>query len=269
MILLIILGILLVILGIYILLIAPGRARDVARFKGVKFAHRGLHNSKRVENSMSAFAAAADMGYGIELDVRLSRDGKLVVYHDDDLGRVARQHGLVKDYTAEELGKMKLLDSEDTIPLLSDVLKLIDGRVPLLIEIKEAAGDKSVSVELVKMLLDYEGDYIIESFNPLSLATVRKYLPFATCGILSHRYMDYEPFRKPLYFLLQALLFNRIASPAFIAYDHRHWNSVSLIVARLLGACTVAWTVRSAEEEKLAYKHGFETIIFENYLPKK
>ena len=265
----IILGILVVLIGIYLVLVAPGKAYNVSRFKNVKFAHRGLHNSKRAENSMSAFAAAADMGFGIELDVRLSSDGELVVYHDDDLERVAGQRGLVKDYTAEELGQMKLLDTEDTIPRLADVLKLINGRVPLLIEIKEAAKDKSVSIALGAMLLDYEGDFIIESFNPISLKTVRKYLPGVTCGILSHRYMKYEQFRKPLYFLLQALLFNRIASPAFVAYDHRHWNSVSLIVARMLGASTFAWTVRSPEEEKLAYKHGFDTIIFENYLPKQ
>ena len=269
MVLLIILGILLVILGIYLLLIAPGRSRDIAKFRNVKFAHRGLHNTRRAENSMSAFAAAADMGYGIELDVRLSSDGELVVYHDDGLERVAGQRGLVKDYTADELGSMKLLNTEDTIPRFSDVLKLINGRVPLLIEIKETTKDNSVSLALVDMLRGYNGEYIIESFNPLSLRTVRKNLPGATCGILSHRYMKYEPYRKPLYFLLQALLFNRIANPAFVAYDHHHWSSVSLIAARILGATTMAWTVRSEKEEKLAYKHGFDTIIFENYIPKK
>ncbi|MBQ7386892.1 MAG: glycerophosphodiester phosphodiesterase [Clostridia bacterium] len=264
----IILGVLLVLLGIYILLIAPGRRRDIAKYKGVKFAHRGLHNSKRAENSMSAFAAAADAGFGIELDVRLSSDGVLVVYHDDNLERVARREGLVIDYTAAELGKMNLLDTDDTIPRFRDVLRLIDGRVPLLIEIKEAAGDNTVSLALCEMLKDYKGDYIIESFNPLSLATVRKHLPSATRGILSHRYMAYEPYRKPLYFLLQSLLLNRLAGPAFIAYDHHHWLSGSLIIARLLGATTMAWTVRSLEEEKLAYKHGFDTVIFENYIPK-
>ncbi len=268
MILYIILGIILLLLGIYLLLIAPGKKRDINKYVGVKFAHRGLHNSKRAENSMSAFAAAVKAGYGIELDVRLSSDGVLVVHHDDSLGRVAHGEGLVKEHTAEELTQMKLLKTEDTVPLLCDVLAMVDGRVPLLIEIKEDAGDSSVSEALADMLTCYDGDYIIESFNPLSLRTVRKKLPHATVGILSQRYMEYEPYKKPLYFLLQALLLNRVAAPAFIAYDHHHWSSLSLRIARLLGASTLAWTVRSKEEERIAYKHGFDTVIFESFIPK-
>ncbi len=267
--LIVILAVLLVLFGVYLILIAPAKPRDVRKYTNVKFAHRGLHNSRRAENSMSAFKAAVDAGFGIELDVRLSSDGVLVVYHDDNLGRVAKAEGAVRDYTAAELSEMRLLNTDDTIPKFSDVLALVDGKVPLLIEIKENAGDSSVSEALCEMLKIYDGDYIIESFNPLSLRTVRKNMPNATLGILSHKYMAYEPYRNPLYFLLQMLLLNRVASPSFIAYDHNHFKCPSLILARLLGASTFAWTVRFAEEEKLAYKHGFDTIIFENFIPKQ
>ena len=119
------------------------------------------------------------------------------------------------------------------------------------------------------MLSAYSGPYIVESFNPLSLARISKRLPGVARGILSHRYYAYEQYKKPLYFLLQCLLFNRVCKPAFIAYDHRHAGCVSLRIARLMGASTVAWTVKSAEDEARAYKNGFDTIIFEGYLPEK
>lgn len=254
---------------LYLILVAPGKKKDIEKYKSVKFAHRGLHNDSRAENSMSAFRAAVDAGFGIELDIRLSKDGELVVYHDDNLDRVAKREGLVKDYTADELANMKLLGTEDGIPRFSEVLALVDGKVPLLVEIKENAGDKSVSEAAAKMLKEYRGDYIVESFNPLSLGTIKKKLPSATRGILSHKYYAYEPYRKPLYFLLQMLLLNRVCSPAFVAYDHHHARSISLRAARDLGAVTFAWTVRSADEEREAYKNGFDSIIFENYIPEK
>lgn len=268
-----VIGVILLVMGIiatvYIILVAPGKKMDIEKYKNVKFAHRGLHNAERAENSMSAFRAAIDAGFGIELDVRLSSDGVLVVHHDDSLERVARHEGLVKDYTAEELSKMKLLDTDDGIPTFAEVLRLVDGKVPLLVEIKEDAGVNAVSEKTAELLAEYKGDYIVESFNPLSLSTVAKKLPSATRGILSHRYYAYDKYRKPLYFLLQALLLNRVCRPAFIAYDHHHADSFSLRFARHLGAVTFAWTVRSEDEEITARENGFDSVIFENYIPTK
>ena len=221
------------------------------------------------ENSLSAFKMAVDNGYGIELDVRLSSDKKLVVFHDDTLERVVGIEGRVDSYTADELGRMSLSGTSDGIPLFSDVLALVDGKIPLLVEIKEDPGVSEVSLKVCEMLEKYEGDYLIESFNPLSLATVAKVLPGATRGILSQKYYAYEQYRKPLYFLLQFLLFNRFCRPAFIAYDFRHSGNMSFRLARLMGASTFAWTVRSPEEEAFAKKKGFDGVIFENYLPEK
>lgn len=268
---LIIIGsVLLLLLVLYLVAIAPGKRGNIARYKSVKFAHRGLHNDTRAENSMSAFLAARDMGFGIELDVRLSKDKKLVVFHDDTLKRVCGVDGRVDAYTVEELSKMSLSGTSDGVPLFSDVLAAIDGRVPLLVEIKEDAGNYEVSTAAAEMLAQYKGDYIVESFNPLSLGNIAKRLPGAERGILSHRYYAYEPYRKPLYFLLQCLLLNRVCRPSFIAYDHHHYRSVSLrICRRLFGCTTFAWTVRSEEEEKAARAHGFDSVIFESYIPEK
>ena len=253
---------------IYLFLIAPRRVKKMEEFKTKMYAHRGLHNGERAENSMSAFRAAVEAGYGIELDVRLSKDGRLVVFHDDTLDRVCGREGRVVDFTAAELATFKLNGTDDGIPLFSDVLALIDGRVPLLVEIKENAGDSGVSLATCEMMKRYGGEYIIESFNPLSLKVVRERLPEIPRGILSHRYYEYEKSRKPLFFLLQSLLLNFLCRPAFIAYDHRHAKAFGLrFVRSFFGIPTIAWTVRSSEEEVIARKNGFDGIIFENYLP--
>ena len=254
---------------IFIVLIAPGHPRDVRAFSSVKFAHRGLHGGTRVENSMSAFSAAIDAGFGIELDVRLSSDGVLVVHHDDELGRVVNGKGRVDSYTAAELCRMHLGDSDDCIPTFDEVLALVDGRVPLLVEIKEDAGSSAVSTAAAQRLSSYTGSYIVESFNPLSLKNFKKILPKTTCGFLSTYFYAKEKFKKPLYFLLQNLLTNRISSPAFIAYDRGYGRRLPLRLARLLGATTFAWTVRSREEELAARRDGFDSVIFEGYIPEK
>ena len=262
-------GTALLVLAVWLILVAPGAKRGVTRFKGQKFAHRGLHGEGVAENSLSAFRAATEAGFGIELDVRLSSDGVLVVFHDDTLDRVVGREGRVDRYTAAELADMRLSGTDDGVPTFAEVLELVNGRVPLLVEIKEDQGNSRVSETACAMLAEYKGDYLVESFNPLSLSVVAKKLPEAARGILSHRYYDYEQYRKPLYFLLQSLLFNRICRPAFVAYDHRHASAVGLRLSRALGATTFAWTVKSAEDEKRAMKNGFDGIIFEGYIPEK
>ena len=260
--------IVLVLFLLYLFLVAPKKTKDMKKYQNLMYAHRGLHNDERAENSMSAFRAAVEAGYGIELDIRLSKDGELVVFHDDTLDRVCAREGKVIDFTADELAGFKLVGTDDGIPRFSDVLALVDGKVPLLVEIKEDAGNSAVSEAACKMLADYKGDFIFESFNPLSMRTVKKGLPNISRGILSHRYYEYEQYKKPLYFLLQSLLLNFLCRPAFIAYDHRHAKAFGLrFVRAFFKAPTLAWTVRSAEEEKVARENGFDGIIFENYTP--
>ena len=258
-----------VLLALYIFLIAPGKALGVKRYKGARFAHRGLHDETKAENSMSAFRAAVDAGFGIELDVRLSKDGELVVFHDDTLDRVCGISGRVDEFTADELSGMRLSGTDDGVPRFSDVLSLVSGRAPLLVEIKEDAGCSLVSAKCAEVLKNYDGALLVESFNPLSLKNSKKILKNIPHGVLSHKYYDYEQYRKPLYFLLQTLIMNFLCRPAFVAYDHRHFKCLSLrILRKLFGVTTFAWTIRSEEEEKEAYKHGFDGVIFENYIPR-
>ena len=257
---------------LYLIAIAPAKAPLGEPFTTTKYAHRGLHDDKLPENSLPAFIAARDAGFGIELDVRLTKDEVMVVFHDDDLKRMCGKDIRVDALTFSELREYTLLDTDVTVPTLAEVLAAVDGKIPLLIEIKEDAGNKRVSEKLATELQGYVGPYIIESFNPLSLGVIKKLMPNVERGFLSQRFMANEnkEYHKFIHFLLHHLLVNRISSPNFIAYDIGGRNALSLRIARaLLGAVTVAWTVRSPEEEAAAKAAGFKTIIFENYIPEK
>ena len=261
----------LVLFGLFLFLVATRRSKreEIKRFYGVRYAHRGLHDKEKPENSLAAFSAAVASGYGIELDVRLSADGTLVVFHDDTLDRMTSESGRVDAKSLEELKKIKLADSEDCIPSFDEVLRLVDGRVPLLVEIKEDAGSLAVTRKTAEVLKKYKGDFIIESFNPLSIGEIKRLMPDTIRGVLSQNYIEQEKYRKPLYFLLQCLVLNVVARPDFIAFDHKGYKNAALRITRsVFGAATFAWTTRSAEEDSLALSHGFDSVIFENYTPK-
>lgn len=256
--------------AVWLYLVGTRKNPNIEKYKSVRYAHRGLHGEGAAENSLTAFRLAVDGGYGIELDVRLSKDGELVVFHDDTLTRVAKIEGKVIDYTKDELAGFTLSDTSDTVPTFREVLDLVDGRVPLLVEIKEDAGDSAVSEKAAEILKDYRGDYIVESFNPLSLKNFARYLPNVPRGILSQNYVKEEQYRKPLYFALGAMLTNCLARPSFVAFNGRDHASLSLRLVRFIfRPVTLAWTVRSKEDEAVLRKKGFDSVIFEGYIPEE
>ncbi len=254
---------------VFLILIKPSSKKRgvMERYKGVKFAHRGLHDSEKAENSLSAFAAAVEHGYGIELDVRLSKDGELVVFHDDTLDRVTDATGRVDTMTAEELSRVRLSGTEDTVPTFREVLKLVDGKVPLLVEIKEDIGKYGVTKKTAEMLREYHGEYIVESFNPFALKCFGGLMPEVALGFLCTNYLKNPKMRKFKYFIVQNMMLNFHSKPDFIAYDHGEWKNAGLAMVRTFYPKTplVCWTVRSHKEETAAKEHGFTSFIFENY----
>ena len=253
-------------------MIAPGtRNKVMEKYKSVKFAHRGLHDETKAENSMSAFAAAKEHGFGIELDVRLSKDGELVVFHDDNLTRIVGKEGKVVDFTASELATMKLLGTTDTIPTLKEVLALIDGAVPLLIEIKMDGDESGIAEKFLEVIDGYKGDYIVESFNPIALRILKRARPDIIRGILSTLYMKQPRYKgKMLFRLLQNLCMNFLMRPDFIAYEKDGYSVPNLrFLRRNFNTPLIAWTIKSKEEEDMAISHGFDTVIFEGYIPEK
>ena len=251
----------------YIFLITPKITRRIEdKYLNARYAHRGLHTKDAPENSMKAFERAVEKGFGIELDVRFSKDKKLVVFHDRTLDRVTAEKGNVCDRTAKELSQISLEGTDQTVPLFEDVLALVDGRVPLLVEIKQDPDEADVASEACRILKGYSGDYIVESFNPLALVTVKKKLPKACRGLLCDRFTEQDKYKKPLYYLLQAMILNFLCKPDFIAYNHKAGQGLSVkLVKNVYKTPFLAWTVRSPEDEKIAKEKGFCSVIFENY----
>ena len=253
----------------YLYLIMPSmkRKKEMLVFCEHKYAHRGFHGDGAAENSLSAFSRAVERGYGIELDVRLTKDGRLVVFHDNTLVRITGKEGRVEDYDYREIEDLRLSGTDDKIPLFSEVLSLVDGKIPLLIELKEEAGKYSVTEKTLEILEGYKGAYIIESFNPLALKLIKKKRPEVLRGFLAMNYIKEGKHKTFLHFMLQCLLFNVASRPDFISFEHRDYKSIPLRLCRtLFGAVSFAWTITSPEEEKAAYDHKFDTVIFENYI---
>jgi glycerophosphoryl diester phosphodiesterase len=268
-------GIVLILLALWLFLIAPGKSSGMEKYKYVKYAHRGLHGVDKdgafaAENSLTAFERAASLGFGIELDVRVTKDKEVVVFHDNTLDRVTNGTGKVCDHTLDELQKLSLMGTADTVPTFREVLDLVDGRVPLLVELKEDGMDHSIGDLAAKMLSEYKGDYIVESFSPLAFGTVRAVLPDAKCGFLVDKHTAHKEGRTFKHRLVQSFMLNVIARPAFIAINVKRPKLFPLpLIRALFRTPVIAWTVKSAEEELAAYKNGIDGIIFEGYIPQE
>ena len=152
--------------------------------KQIKIAHRGLWNEKNPENSLGAFKRAIDKDIPIELDIHILKDDTLIVFHDNNLKRMIGIDAKIKDFTYEELKKFKLKDTEFTIPTLDEVLKLVNGRVLIDIEIKSDVKSFKICRELCKKLELYTGDFLIKSFNPMFIIWFRFFHPSYKRGLL-------------------------------------------------------------------------------------
>lgn len=231
------------------------------------YAHRGLHDSNTgdtPENSPLAFEKASKAGFGIELDVQLSRDGVVMVFHDYTLIRMTGKDGKVCEHDAAELQKLSLANTDQKIPTFSEVLKLVDGRVPLLVELKGENFDSSLCPKVAELLKEYKGEYCIESFNPLLIKNMRKYLPDAFYGQLYTNVVRDKKKASALNILLTIMGFNFLARPDFIAYNVEDRSSFPVkLTTKFYKAERFIWTARSREEYDKAHALG-EHPIFEH-----
>lgn len=269
----IILIVLTVLIVLYFLAIMPrlGHKRDKEELMHVHYAHRGLHDNSTdaPENSMKAFQKAVKAGYGIELDVQLSKDRVPVVFHDFTLERACKKEGKVYDYTWDELKTFKLFDSEETIPRFEDVLSLVKGKVPLIVELKVEWLEIYVCTVADELLRNYKGTYCIESFNPLALLWYRRYHNNVIRGQLSDGFLKSGEFHGGLYFILQNLLLNWMTKPDFIAYNHKYADNLSRRLCHgFYRNLAVAWTIKSSQELEEAADR-FDLFIFDSFIPPK
>ena len=249
-------------------LIAPGAAtqRQKAAFVGRNFAHRGLHSEDRSvpENSLEAFRLAGRAGYGAELDARLTKDGQVVVFHDDTLERMCGVPGRVDEKSYDELRLLTLCGTNQRIPLLTEALEVFGGRGPLIVELKSGSRNRELCEKVNAILAAYPGQVCIESFNPFIVRWFRFHAKDLLRGQLATRTRDYGgAVTQKQAFLLSHCLLNFISRPQFIAY-RIGYRPPTVRLAELMGALRFGWTAHNERAERRR-----DGVIFEFYRPQR
>ena len=237
--------------------------RDISFLKNKLIAHRGYHNiTKQIpENSNLAFQEAIKNDLIIELDIHLMKDGNVIVFHDDNLKRMTGIDKNIKDCNYEQIKNLKLLNTNQNIPLLSDVLKLINGKVPVIIELKCDTKCGKLEKKAYKLLENYKGKYAIKSFSPFSVMYFRKHYPNVTRGQLASDFKN----RKLLLIkkiLLKNLFFNCFTKPDFVSYDIRALPNKKVKKFRKQHL-VLGWTIRNKDDLEYAKKYC-DNYICEN-----
>ena len=243
-------------------------------FLTAPLAHRALHDRTRgrPENGLSAIRAAVDAGYGVELDLQLSSDGVAMVFHDYELGRLTDETGLVKRRNAAELGQINLTGSEDRIPRLSEVLALVAGRVPVLLELKEQSRimgpvDGALERAVAADLTGYDGPVAVMSFNPASVSAFAAAAPDVVRGLTSGSYgaPEWAPLGVDRLTRLRALEDFDPTDAAFISHFHEDLSDPAVLALKARGVPVLCWTIRSPEAEAAARRIA-DNVTFEGYL---
>lgn len=271
--------VLVILLLVYAELIRPNLPRrDISPLMGYDYAHRGLWNTNdpgeanRPENSLAAFRAAVEKGYGIELDVHRTKDGQLVVHHDDSLKRLTGVDIRISRSTLEEVRTCKLPNGEP-VPTYDEVLDVVAGRIPMVVEVKAEDGNHNeLSKAVYERMQRYEGPWCLESFDPLAVKWFRLNAPEVIRGQLAFdaagKGKNFKEFMRNLG--IASMLQNIASRPDFIAFDAKSvkWHSLPIHLLRLMKPWFVAWTVRSqADMDKLRGKWDLQ--IFEKFEAKK
>ena len=275
----IIVFILMLLLLAYAAIIRPNLPRrDVTPLLGRHYAHRGLWTTNepgeesRPENSLAGFRAAVEADYGIELDVHLTRDGHLVVHHDDSLKRLTGTDIRIAESTLAEIRACHLPNGEP-VPTYDEVLDVVAGRIPMIVEVKvENRNQAALCQAVYERMQRYDGPWCLESFDPWAVAWFRRSAPEVIRGQLASD----NAFRgKTLKLWLRnlgmaSMLQNWWARPDFIAFNARsvRWCTLSIHLLRLMKPWFVAWTVRS-QEELDKNRRDYDLQIFEKFIPKK
>lgn len=241
-------------------------------FSKVPLAHRALHDVSdgRPENSRAAIRAAIDGGYGIEIDVQLSGDGAAMVFHDYHLERLTEKQGAVQLFTSAELKATGLIGGTEGIPDLPEVLALVAGQVPLLIELKDQDGAMGASVGPLERatadaLVGYGGDVAVMSFNPHSVAAMQMLAPDVPRGLTTSAFRPEDwPLSDAVCAELRAIPDYHRVGASFISHEVADLDRARVTDLKAAGAVICCWTVRSAEQEAQA-RQVADNITFEKY----
>lgn len=261
----------LILLAVVYVLCLQGRRNHpgMAELKKWRYAHRGLHDAQKPENSLAAFRAAKEMGFGVELDVHLLADGNLAVLHDSQLKRVTGREGILEELTTDQLKDFCLAGTQETIPEFRQVLELFAGEVPLIVELKTHNRNHAQLTRAVcDMLADYPGAYCLESFDPFCLYWLKKNRSDIIRGQLAWNAVQKDKTYPWLArWITSFYLENSLTRPDFIAYSFEDRKNLSnALCRRVWGLAGVSWTLRTREDFHTAVQEGW-IPIFEGFLP--
>lgn len=246
-----------------------------AAFLDIPLAHRALHDlsAGRPENSRAAVRAAVDAGVGIEIDVQLSADNKAMVFHDYALERLTPERGAVRLREASALAAIPLKGGDEGIPTLEEILDLIAGRVPLLVEFKDQDGAMGPDVgpletAAAELLGRYRGDLAVMSFNPHSVRALAHLLPDVPRGLTTSAYRPDEwPLPAATCDRLRGIPDYADTGSCFISHEADDLNRPRVAELKAEGAAVLCWTIRSQAEEDIA-RQVAQNVTFEGYLPR-
>jgi len=244
-------------------------------FCRLPLAHRGLHDVKdgRPENSRASIRAAIAAGYGIEIDLQLSSDGCAMVFHDYDLARLTGQKGAIRQRAAQDLEQIALLGGTEGVPGFAEVLDLVAGQVPLLVELKDQHGqmgptDGRLEGAVAAALSGYDGPLAVMSFNPHSVALLRDLAPDVPRGLTtcSYRRIDWMMLKREVRHRLRDIPDYDDVGACFVSHQVKALDIPRIAELQAQGAAILCWTVRSANQEAQARRIA-DNITFEGYLP--
>lgn len=256
----------------YVWMLRPNLPRrDMQALTKVDYAHRGLWNDARPENSLSAFRAAVDAGYGIELDVHRTKDGVLVVHHDDNLQRVCGVNRRIAQSTLAEVRACHLHGTDEIVPTLDEVLSVVGGRVPLIVELKVEQNVDSLCGAVRERMQRYSGAWCMESFDPRAVQWFRKNAPEIIRGQLAFGLggeAAHKGVKPTTAFFIATLMQHVMSRPDFLAYEaiSEHGLNLPMRLVRAMRPWMVAWTIRS-QQALDASREKYDIAIFEGFVP--
>ena len=243
--------------------------KNLAWIKESLIAHRGLHSKDKTvpENSISAIKKAIDKGYGIEIDINVLGDGNVVVFHDNNLKRLCGIDKYLKDLNYNDIKEMKLLNSEEKIPLLKEVLELVNGQVPLLIELKPKGDNRLLFKSFIKTIRDYKGIYAIHSFSPQIVYWFKKYHPEIIRGQITEYFKDDLKISKFRKYLMKSMAFNFITKPDIINYGIYDLPNKYCDKLHKKGMVIIAYAAQNQKDFDMVKTH-YDNSVFEYFIPK-
>ncbi|MEE3343446.1 MAG: glycerophosphodiester phosphodiesterase family protein [Bacilli bacterium] len=232
--------------------------------KGRIISHRGIHNNIDIyENTLESIKLALDKDYIIEIDVHIIKDNQIIVFHDYNTKRLLKKDLIVEDITYEEINNQDIFH----VPTIQEVLELVDGKVPLLIEIKQLRKVGHLEEELMNILNDYKGEYAIQSFNPKVLLWFKKNYPNIQRGQLSYSYKRNKFFKIKKLFL-KSMFLNFLTKPNFISYKYNELSERKIKKLKKKNIKVLGWTVKSKKDFK-KYSHYYDNLICEDFINGK